>query len=66
MPWRERSAVEEEACFALEWESGQYTFSALCKCCGVSRTLGYRYILRYVLFRVAGLRERSRAPRWMW
>jgi transposase InsO family protein len=63
MPWRERSAMEEKASFVLEWESGEHTFTALCRSFGVSRTLGYRYIVRYLLRGVAGLQEQSRAPR---
>ena len=66
MPWRERSAMDEKASFVLEWESGQHTFTALCKSYGISRTLGYRYILRYLLRGVAGLKEQSRAPRRVW
>jgi len=66
MPWRERSAMEEKASFILEWESGEHTFKALCKSYGVSRALGYRLVLRYLLRGVEGLRERSRAPRRVW
>ena len=66
MPWRERSAMQEKASFILEWESGQHTFRALCKAFGISRTLGYRYVLRYVLRGPEGLREQSRAPRRVW
>jgi transposase InsO family protein len=58
--------MEEKASFILEWESGEHTFTALCKSYGISRTLGYRYILRYLLRGVAGLREQSRAPRRVW
>jgi transposase InsO family protein len=66
MPWRNRSAMDEKASFILEWQSGESTFTALCKSFGVSRTLGYRYVLRYLLRGVAGLREQSRAPRRVW
>ena len=66
MPWRKRSAMDEKASFILEWQSGESTFTALCKSFGVSRTLGYRYVLRYLLRGVAGLREQSRAPRRVW
>ena len=66
MPWRKRSAMDEKASFILEWESGQQTFKALCKSYGVSRTLGYRLVVRYMLRGVAGLQERSRAPRRVW
>lgn len=66
MPWRERSAMEEKASFILEWESGEHTFKALCKSYGISRTLGYRVVFRYLLRGVEGLREQSRAPRRVW
>jgi transposase InsO family protein len=66
MPWRERSAMEEKASFILEWESGEHTFTALCKSYGISRALGYRLVVRYLLRGVAGLREQSRAPRKVW
>jgi len=66
MPWREQSAMDEKASFILEWESGEHTFTALCKSYGVSRALGYRLVLRYLLRGVAGLKEQSRAPRRVW
>lgn len=66
MPWKERSAMDEKASFILEWESGEHTFKALCKSYGVSRTLGYPLVVRYLLQGVAGLKERSRAPRRVW
>ena len=66
MPWRERSTMDEKASFILEWESGEHTFKVLCKSYGVSRALGYRLVLRYLLHGVAGLREQSRAPRRVW
>ena len=31
-----------------EWESGESTVSALCESFGISRTLAYRYIGRYL------------------
>jgi len=58
--------MDEKASFILEWQSSEGSFAALCKSFGISRTLGYRYVLRYVLLGVAGLRERSRAPRRVW
>jgi transposase InsO family protein len=58
--------MDEKASFILEWESGEHTFTALCRSYGVSRTLGYRIVLRYLLRGVAGLREQSRAPRRVW
>jgi transposase InsO family protein len=58
--------MEEKASFILEWQSGEHTFTALCKSYGVSRTVGYRVVVRYLLQGVAGLREQSRAPKRVW
>ncbi len=58
--------MDEKASFILEWQSGEHSFAALCRAFGISRTLGCRYVLRFVLWGVAGLRERSRAPRRVW
>lgn len=58
--------MDEKASFILEWESGESTVSELCTSFGISRTLGYRYIARYLLQGVAGLQEQSRAPRRVW
>ena len=66
MPWRERSAMDEKSSFILEWESGESTVSALCESFGVSRTLAYRYIGRYLQEGPAGLAKQSRAPRRVW
>ncbi len=51
--------MHEKASFIPEWQSGEHTFRALCKSYGVSRTLGYRLVLRHVLRGVAGPQERS-------
>ena len=66
MPWQERSAMDEKTSFILEWEAGESTVSALCESFGISRTLAYRYINRYLDYGSAGLREQSRAARWVW
>jgi hypothetical protein len=58
--------MEEKASFILEWESGESTVSDLCVSFGISRTLAYRYIARYLLQGMAGLQEQSRAPRRVW
>jgi transposase InsO family protein len=66
MPWQARSAMDEKASFIFEWESGESTISALCESFGISRTLAYRYINRYLDYGRAGLMEQSRAPRRVW
>ena len=59
MPWRERSAMDEKTSFVFE--VGESTVSALCEAFGISRTLAYRYIGRYLQEGPAGLAEQSRA-----
>ncbi len=66
MPWQERSAMDEKSSFILEWESGESTVSALCESFGISRTLAYRYIARYLDYGRSGLLNQSRAPRRVW
>ena len=58
--------MDEKASFVLEWESGESTVRALCESFGISRTLGYRYIGRYLDYGLAGLVQQSRAPRRVW
>jgi transposase InsO family protein len=58
--------MDEKASFIFEWESGESTISALCESFGISRTLAYRYINRYLDYGRAGLMEQSRAPRRVW
>lgn len=58
--------MDEKASFIFEWESGESTVSALCESFGISRTLAYRYIGRYLDHGRAGLIEQSRAQRRVW
>ena len=58
--------MDEKASFILEWESGESTVTALCESFGIFRTLGYRYISRYLDYGRAGLMEQPRVPRRVW
>ncbi len=58
--------MDEKTSFIFEWESGESTVSVLCESFGISRTLAYRYIGRYLDHGRAGLVEQSRAPRRVW
>jgi len=58
--------MDEKTSFIFEWESGESTVSALCESFGISRTLAYRYINRYLDHGRAGLVGQSRAPRRVW
>ena len=66
MPWKARSAMEEKQSFIMEWLAGDSTMKELCKAFGISRTLGYEYVGRYLAGGLAGLKELSRAPRRVW
>ena len=58
--------MDEKTSFILEWESGESTVRALCESFGISRTLAYRYIARYLDYGPVGLVEQSRAPGRVW
>jgi len=63
MPWKEHSVMEERFRFIEEWNSGEFGLAELCRCYGISRGTGYKWIGRYEEQGVEGLREQSRAPR---
>lgn len=66
MPWKESSAMQEKQSFIMEWLSGEASVTALCKEFGISRTLGYIYINRYLQSGREGLEERPRTPKRVW
>jgi transposase InsO family protein len=66
MPWKKRSTMDEKKSFIMEWRAGSSTVTELCKAFEISRTLGYRYINRYMQDGWAGLEEISRAPHRIW
>jgi|SRR5271169_170326 len=66
MPWKERSAMEEKHSFIMEYLAEGTSVTDLCKTFGISRTLGYKYIKRFLEEGNAGLEDRSRAPRRVW
>ena len=57
MPWKARSAMEEKFSFIMEWMANQSTMTELCRSFGISRTLGYVYIKRYLQEGRSGLRD---------
>jgi putative transposase len=63
MGWMETCAMEERMRFALAAEAGEEAMAALCRRFGISRRAGYKWLERYASEGVAGLAERSRAPR---
>lgn len=62
MPWKETCAMDQRVQFIANWFSGDYTKTALCDVYGISRPTGDKWIKRYELLGVEGLKECSRAP----
>jgi transposase InsO family protein len=59
----ETCAVDERMRFVMAVESKEEPFAAVCRRFGVSRKTGYKWLERYTEIGVAGLLDRSRAPR---
>ena len=54
--------MEERFRFVEEWKSGEWSMSELCRFYGVTRVTGYKWVQRYELGGLEGLRDLSRAP----
>src|SRR5205809_6435452 len=63
MPWKETSPMRERTEFIVEHRSGLYSFSALCEKYQISRKTGYKFLQRFEVDGLEGLRDRSRAPK---
>jgi len=63
MAWLETCSVKEKARFCMACECGEASMSELCRQFGISRKTGYQVLARWRLEGVAGLGERSHAPR---
>lgn len=63
MPWSETCPMEERAKFVLEALEGWTSMTELCARYGISRRVGYKWLHRYEEKGLAGLADRSRAPR---
>src|SRR5512132_353836 len=63
MGWIETCAVNERMRFVLAVERRDEPLAALCRRFRVSRRIGYKWLDRYREEGVAGLADRSRAPR---
>lgn len=63
MGWTETCVVGERMRFVMTVEDGDEAFAAACRRFGVSRKTGYKWLERYHEGGVAGLSDRSRAPR---
>lgn len=63
MGWMETCAVDERMRFVMAVAGQEECFAATCRRFGVSRKTGYKWLARYEQDGVAGLVDRSRAPR---
>ena len=63
MPWKVSGVVEERTRFVVEYESGAWTMSELCRHHGISRKTGYKILVRWEQAGAEGLKDLSRAPR---
>src|SRR4029079_18882318 len=54
--------MTERRKFIEEWQAGGHSLAELCRCHGVSRKTGYKFIERYLAEGPGGLEDRSRAP----
>ena len=63
MGWMETCAADERMRFVMAVKSQDEPFAAVCRRFGVSRKTGYKWLDRYEEVGVAGLLDRSRAPR---
>jgi transposase InsO family protein len=63
MPWKVSGVVEERTRFVVEYESGAWTMTELCRHHGISRKTGYKMVARWERRGAEGLKDLSRAPR---
>jgi len=54
--------MDERARFIRDWERDDLSFTELCGHYGISRTIGYKWVGRYDVAGVEGLKDRSRRP----
>jgi len=62
MPWTETCPVDQRMRFVVEYCRGEESMAAMCRAFGISRRVGYKWLARYRLEGVDGLKDRSRAP----
>lgn len=63
MPWKATEVVEERTRFVLEYESGEWTMSELCRIYGIARKTGYEWAGRYAVEGLSGLVDRRYGAR---
>jgi putative transposase len=62
MAWKGRTMLEERRVLIEDWQSGEWSFSELCRRYGISRQTGYKWVQRFAEQGQSGLQELSRAP----
>lgn len=62
MAWTEVLPMDERVRFVLEVERDELPVAEICRFYGISRKTGYKWIARYRVEGLEGLRERSRRP----
>jgi len=63
MPWKETIVYEERMKFIVTWKQGGWSLTDLCREFNISRVTGYKYLRRYKLFGLEGLKDRSKRPK---
>ena len=63
MAWQDVEPMEERVRFVLKATREEMGFAELCRQFGISRKTGYKWLRRYQVGGLEGLRERSRRPR---
>lgn len=63
MPWKVSGPVEQRVEFIRAYRSGLYSMTELCAGFEISRRIGYKWLHRAEAEGMAGLRDRSKAPR---
>lgn len=61
MPWKETNVQEERMKFVIAYRSGDWSMTDLCNEFGISRATGYKYLERYKIEGMDGLKDRSHA-----
>ncbi len=62
MPWKVECVVEQRMRFILEWQQEEFSLAELCRQHHISRQTGYKWLERFEVEGLEGLRDRSRAP----
>ncbi len=62
MPWKESRAMDQRMRFVIAATEEGAVMSRVCEAFGISRTIGYKWLQRYVADGLEGLKDHSRAP----